>query len=257
MLSAILDTLFPPVCWVDPARPAAAGLSDDARFQIALLAAQPHCLRCGLTTGPHEQDHSRKNPCGRCAERTTGLRCTARVGTFSEPLVVLIHKLKFARQWEVARVLAPFLCHGLTQTAQQSGQPIDALIPVPLHWLRRARRGFNQAEEIARETAALSGHPVIHALTRTRHTAAQARLDSPTARRENLRHAFRAKPLPALAGKSVWLIDDVSTTGATLRAAAQSLKRLPREFRPAAISAAVICITDHAAPPPQLPELDE
>lgn len=256
LLSAMIDTLFPPVCWVDSSAVAVAGLSERARVGVAVLAAQPHCHRCGLTTGPHEQVHGLGAPCGRCGERETTLRCTARVGTFSEPLVTLVHKLKFGRQWEVARTVAPFLHHAIARTAQATGERVDALVPVPLHWLRRARRGFNQSEELAREVAALSGHPVVHGLARSRRTAEQARLNSPTARRENLRQAFRGRPLKELAGKSVWLIDDVSTTGATLHAAATALRRLPKEWRPAAINAAVLCITDHAAPPPTMPELE-
>jgi ComF family protein len=256
LFSAIVDTLFPPACWVDPAMPGVAGLSEGARVGVAVLAAQGHCHRCGLTTGPHEQLHKPGNPCGRCGERVTTVRCTARVGTFTEPLVTLVHKLKFGRQWEIARTLAPFLHHAIARTAQATREPVDALVPIPLHWMRRARRGFNQSEELAREVGRLSGHPVMPALVRRRRTREQARLESATARRENLQHAFVAKRLAGLGGKSVWLIDDVSTTGATLHAAATALRVLPKEFRPAAINAAVLCITDHAAPPAALPELD-
>ena len=96
----------------------------------------------------------------------------------------------------------------------------DAAVPVPLHPSRRRERGFNQAADLARHL----GLPVIHALRRVRATAAQAGL--PAARRHgNVRGAFAPtrRPRPWTAA-TVVLVDDVSTTGATLEACARALK---------------------------------
>ncbi|MCL2645555.1 MAG: hypothetical protein FWD61_00955 [Phycisphaerales bacterium] len=247
---SVVDTLFPPTCWMDKeAVGAEGGLSEKVRMEIGQLAAQNYCRCCGLTVGPFAVNDWR-NRCHRCGERDAGVKRTARVGTFSEPLITLVHRLKFGRSWEVALVLAPFLRHAIERVAEESGVGVDYLVPVPLHWTRRAQRGFNQAEELARQTAMLGEWKVRCPLRRVRRTAQQARIDSPMQRAENLRGAFVCRKDAALAGKHLWLIDDVSTTGATLHAAAMAIAKLPKELRPASLSAAVICITDHGSPPP-------
>ena len=101
----------------------------------------------------------------------------------------------------------------------------DLAVPVPLHWRRRLDRGFNQAEALAREL----GLPVCRALRRRRRTPPQVELPA-DARHANVRDAFAlawrqrigARPL---SGAIVVLVDDVSTTGATLDACALVLKR--------------------------------
>ncbi|MES1255054.1 MAG: phosphoribosyltransferase family protein [Acidobacteriota bacterium] len=96
----------------------------------------------------------------------------------------------------------------------------DYLVPVPLHPSRRRQRGFNQAEDLARHI----GLPVLGALRRTRATRPQ--LDLPAAQRHrNVRRAFALTGRGQhAAGRTVVLIDDVSTTGATLQACAHVLK---------------------------------
>jgi ComF family protein len=96
----------------------------------------------------------------------------------------------------------------------------DAVVPVPLHYSRQRERGFNQAADLAR----CLNLPTIRALRRTRATLAQAEL--PAARRHaNVRGAFAATRHAArLKGRVVTLVDDVSTTGATLEACARELK---------------------------------
>ncbi len=245
----LTDVLFPSLCWADPtANEAVSGLSTAARIEIAHLAEQRYCRACGLTTGPFSQNDALFK-CGRCEQRDAGVVRVARVGTFSGPLATLVRRLKFERSWEVAEVLGPLLYQALVRVSEESAVPVDAMVPVPLHWMRRAQRGFNQAEELAREVAAVSGWTVSTPLRRKRRTAAQASLDSRTRRAENLKDAFVCRATETLAGKHVWLIDDVSTTGATLHAAATAMRKLPKGMRPASINAAVICITDHASPP--------
>lgn len=100
----------------------------------------------------------------------------------------------------------------------------DAIVPVPLHWKRRWRRGFNQSELLAKELSRRRRMPVVKALRRVRPTANQAGLTS-AARRRNIAGAFQAKPGANLRGKRVLLIDDVFTTGATASACAAALKR--------------------------------
>lgn len=256
----VVDVVFPPTCWAGMEAEVGAegvvvgGLGETARLGIARLAAQNYCYHCGLTLGPYES-HEASDPCGRCGEREVGVVRMARVGTFSEPLVTLVHRLKFGRSWEVARILAPFVVQSLTQVSEACGVEVDALVPVPLHWTRRVRRGFNQAEELAREARRLMGWPVVMGLKRVKRTGEQARMGAASLRAENMRGAFAAVPRRGLAGKHVWLIDDVSTTGATLHAAASALRKLPRDERPVSINAVVVCVTDHGAPPPPPPAM--
>lgn len=94
----------------------------------------------------------------------------------------------------------------------------DAVIPVPLHASRERSRGFNQARELARHL----GVPVLDALVRTRKTSAQADLPK-TKRDANVRGAFGVKAGVDVAGLVLVLVDDVSTTGATLNACAEPL----------------------------------
>ena len=93
-------------------------------------------------------------------------------------------------------------------------------VPVPLHPSRRRHRGFNQADDLARHI----GLPVCRALRRIRATDAQTGLPA-ARRRRNVRQAFATtREADALAGAVVVLVDDVSTTGATLEACARALK---------------------------------
>ena len=112
------------------------------------------------------------------------------------------------------------------------GEPLlidaDVAVPVPLHPSRRRERGFNQAEDLARHV----GLPVVMALRRVRRTVSQA--DLPAARRHgNVKGAFAIRSRDrAISGSVVVLIDDVSTTGATLDACAMALKEAgAREVR--------------------------
>ena len=114
----------------------------------------------------------------------------------------------------------------LIEAGAQMLHDADCVVPVPLHPWRRARRGFNQAEELARHLDI----PMRRALWRVRATAPQTLLDA-KARRRNIRDAFRLSPFFTarrrrrwLEGRNVVLIDDVRTTGATLEACAALLR---------------------------------
>jgi ComF family protein len=99
-----------------------------------------------------------------------------------------------------------------------------ALVPVPLHPARRARRGYDQAALLSRAASERWGVPVIEALARTRDHEPQARLDAER-RRVNVLGAFRVTRPAAVNGRPVLLVDDVATTGSTLLEAADALER--------------------------------
>ena len=100
---------------------------------------------------------------------------------------------------------------------------IDVIVPVPLHWWRRWRRGHNQSAALARGLASVLGLPVSFCLRRTRNTPKQTQQVA-SARRDNVRGAFRARRGLRLKGRSVLLVDDVLTTGSTASEAARALR---------------------------------
>ncbi len=136
------------------------------------------------------------------------------------PMVELIHRLKYGGQVAIARILGTVLAHRL---AERGLPTVDALVPVPLHPSREARRGYNQAGEIARFAAEILALPVADRIAmRVRATEEQAALPA-IVRRVNVSGAFevRAGAVPA----AVAIVDDVLTTGATVDALAQALRR--------------------------------
>jgi len=124
------------------------------------------------------------------------------------------------------RALAVALGDVLSETfaAQLSPSP-EVVIPVPMHWTRRAWRGTNSPHTIATCLASRLGIPLAtHLLVRSRRTAPQATL-SPNKRRANVRGAFRVRAHRDLPGARVLLVDDIMTTGATLNEAAKVLAK--------------------------------
>jgi len=131
----------------------------------------------------------------------------------------LIHLYKYGRIRTLARPLAELL-----RAALPRDEHWDVVAAVPLHWLRKWRRGFNQSELLARQVARSTGVPLVSALRRVRATPAQAGL-SHTGRRRNVATAFRSRRPASLEGRSILLIDDVLTTGSTAAACARALKK--------------------------------
>jgi ComF family protein len=111
-------------------------------------------------------------------------------------------------------------------------------VPVPLHWSRRLRRGYNQAEILARGLARRHGLPLVRGLRRLRATPPQQ--GDPALRRQNVQHAFAVRAPRAVAGRRLLLVDDVFTTGATLNACARTL----REAGAAAVGALTLARVD-------------
>lgn len=131
----------------------------------------------------------------------------------------LIHLLKYSGFQPLGRPLGRWLVRAYPRESRY-----DALVPVPLHWWKRFRRGYNQSELLAREVSAHTGIPVAPALVRTRRSQTQAGL-SQAQRRLNVRGIFAANPRIDSSGKRLLLIDDVLTSGATANACAAALKR--------------------------------
>ena len=198
--------------------------------------APPLCPRCGDPLLSWRAE--RGMLCGRCERRPAGIARGRAVGEYEGPLRAILHAFKYQRRSGLARPLgALMVAHGGWVL-----DGADCAVPVPLHWRRRWRRGFNQSALLASHL----GLPVVPALRRTRHTATQADLPA-DARAANVRRAFTLRHPHAVAGRLVVLVDDVSTTGATLEACAQVLiEGGAREVR--ALTAARVVTRPPAAP---------
>jgi ComF family protein len=145
------------------------------------------------------------------------------LGTYESARREIILKLKHSQNQGLAEVVGELWTSHAVETVRGCG--ITTVVPVPLHWRRRWSRGFNQSEVLAEAWAKTLHVPLAGRwLRRVRSTAMQTSL-TPTARHENVRGAFRARPDPQFRGSVVLLIDDVLTTGATASEAAKALKR--------------------------------
>ena len=138
------------------------------------------------------------------------------IGAYDGVLRKIVHALKYDGRRSLARTL------GTMMRDRGAGILDDAAcaVPVPLHASRRRERGFNQAADLAQHL----GLPVVAALRRVRATATQTGLPA-AQRHRNVRDAFATTPAAAALSRAVVVVvDDVSTTGATLEACARVLK---------------------------------
>lgn len=164
--------------------------------------------------------------CTLCAGGMRGFDRAYSYGYYEGPLRKLIHLFKYSGMKPLGKRLAGFLCRALPD---EDVEGIDAVVPMPLHWRRRWRRGFNQSEILARLVARElheTGRrvPMLNPVKRVRATAVQAGLTNSN-RRKNVAGAFRVFKKTQVAGRRILLIDDVMTTGATAAACASALKR--------------------------------
>ena len=175
---------------------------------------RPRCPRCALPI------LSRAQLCGKCLGDAPQFDATVAVFAYAFPADALVKALKFNSELALAPLLAGRLVAELQANAMD---PVDLVVPVPLHELRLRQRGYNQSMEIARVAAAQLELPVSADLCiRVRDTAAQ--LDLPwKERHDNVRNAFSCRR--AVDGKRIAVVDDVMTTGATLNEIAATLKK--------------------------------
>ncbi len=211
------------------------------RLQWSLLP--PHCLLCG-SAGSRRRDlcaacaadlvHNRvccprcalpldvpAPLCGECLQREPPFAAAFAPFVYAPPLDNLLTRLKFGRSLAAGRVLSELWIEAVRK---QSPVLPQALIPVPLHPQRLRERGYNQALELSRPLTRGLALPLrVDGLRRIRATSAQSNLDA-DARRRNLRDAFVAADATTLP-EHVAVLDDVMTTGTTLRECAHTLLR--------------------------------
>ncbi|MDQ6919661.1 MAG: ComF family protein [Candidatus Dormibacteraeota bacterium] len=208
MLETLLDLLLPPRC--GGCGRLGSLYCESCRRRTRHLE-EPICGRCGA-----EVEHARSS-CG-CQARIPCLTRLRSAAAYEGPLEKAIHRFKYEGRRPLARPLALLLAERLAM----DGIAGEVITWVPLHKQRHRRRGYNQAELLARELARLCGLPTLAGLVRLRDTPAQVGLDR-LRRQANMAGAFGWEG-KKLARRSLLLIDDVATTGATLEACAGALK---------------------------------
>lgn len=190
---------------------------------ILNLLFPPHCVGCGTRGAwlcPSCMDDILffEPPWPPLLDEIYPLQGVRAAAHLSSPLRQAIHRFKYGG----LRVLSPVLGEMLYDCWDAEPWPVDVIVPVPLHPQRQRERGYNQSALLARELAHHTRLPVAEGtLLRITPTPPQVGLKA-IERAENVRGAFRCQN-DALAKKQVLLVDDVLTTGATLRACAEAL----------------------------------
>ena len=217
-----LDTLFPLSCL--GCRKHGFWLCPICLHSLPLRSVQ-HCPQCFRSITPWGQ------VCFACQDTSSPALDGIFVASYYKKhlLAQVIHSYKYRFLPALAKPLAELLC----QTLIQSTLPLpELIIPVPLHPRRLRFRGFNQSALLASELSqtllpALDIPLLTNTILRTRYTKPQMKTVSREERLINLRGAFALSPTTAhsIHGKSIWLIDDVATTGTTLEECALLLKK--------------------------------
>jgi ComF family protein len=215
-----LDLLLPPRCAACDASVDEQGALCADCFGRTNFVTAPMCVRCGVPFASVEQGGA-EGLCPGCHEHPPLFRQARAALRYDDHARRLILPLKHGGRIELARVLAPMMLRG--GSAVVSGA--EVLVPVPLHRRRLFERTYNQAAVLAFAVGRLAGRPVLpDALLRTRRTAP---LDekSPEERAREVAGAITVRRSRGgrIAGRSVLLIDDVMTSGATSNACAAAL----------------------------------
>jgi len=209
-----LNLLFPARCVLCGMSSGSSCICDPCRTDLPWTGL--HCHQCGLPLASPED-----KICGQCIQSSPPFARTVCPLHYRFPADRLVQSFKFNRQLVAGRILGQLMCEHILDRGEHYP---DALIPVPLHKLRMAKRGFNQACELGSHLSKVLDIPLFSAsLRRRRNTKAQSGL-SRKQRRNNVAGAFYWHG-PITPPRHVALIDDVMTTGTTVIECARTLKK--------------------------------
>jgi len=174
-----------------------------------------YCHRCGASVGPGA---AVDQGCTHCRTAKVNWHQAIRISAYQSPMRDWIVAFKFDRTWRWGTQFGRMLAHAIPQSP--TGKK-TAVVPVPMHWMRRWKRGYNQASLMARAIAHCRDWPLASILHRTRYTPQQTTV-APSSRPENVSGSFAIARVD-LAGWHIWLVDDVKTTGSTANACCRLL----------------------------------
>lgn len=179
---------------------------------------EPRCEVCSFPLSGAALD---RFICANCQGREFHFDCAVAVLRSRGVLRDMIHRLKYGGEVWLIEPLGGYLAQGLSDK-RLSDSHFDAIVPVPLHSLRRREREFNQSELLARDLSRRANLPFRDALLRQRNTVTQTHFDR-LRRMQNLRDAFAMRQNVSVDGQTLLLVDDVFTTGSTLDECASTL----------------------------------
>lgn len=224
----LVDWLYPPRCRACSGRihgRDAAYFCLKCRKSIQLVC-HPLCTVCGR---PFPEASGEDHTCGVCLARpphfvsARAWACYPREAFEEHPLRQVVQKFKYGRKVSLGKPLGQLMARGCQEFLADCR--VDLIIPVPLHAKRLRWRGFNQSVLLGRQISRAYNIPMdVFALLRNKETPPQTQLTEDE-RRRNVRAAFGLNPDRSIEGRSILLVDDVYTSGATLNECSRTLKK--------------------------------
>lgn len=219
MLRKILEMLYPKTC-IFCGEICKEGICPECRKKVGMIK-EPRCKKCGKPIRYQEEEY-----CYDCSHKNFRYEQGRSLWLHREPVKQSVYDFKYKNRRIYGEVYAGEMVKEFGRLINLWG--IDLIVPVPLHKKKLRKRGFNQAEILAKEIGRLTGIPVdTKLIIRKKYTAPQKQFGR-TERIKNLTDVF-APAGRRLSAKNVLIIDDIYTTGSTIDSAAKILLRLGAE----------------------------
>ena len=189
-------------------------ICDSCKEKVSYIK-EPRCKKCGKPIRYEEQEY-----CHDCQKQSFHYMQGRSLWIHKGAVPWSIYQFKYHNRRIYGKFYAKELYRVYGESIDEWG--IDLIVPVPLHWRRRRKRGYNQAEIVARYLGELTGIPVDkHLVIRKKYTEPQKTLNNKE-RVKNLKHVFDVRKM-TVREKNILLIDDIYTTGSTIDAISKVL----------------------------------